>query len=251
MKRLFYTAMLLIFMGTNCKMHFFQRAVFSTWCLDVIISVLWMWTKVGKRRKLIHGAFVLPTEKAKLACRVQAEKKMRKSVQHRMSCPFWVAGTESYIRWLSLKWCIKHMKGFQQSQFSFLERGVCDFTGSNLAFGGWSCSGLGVETALTIQVREREVMSLNAMAYCEGAKEQVQFIPFQTPGPTFQILQDKGHKKLRCCISACNPLKTTATTRQANKQKRSSWKNPGGNGYGGLDMRKLMDPKACKWLILL
>lgn len=39
--------------------------------------------------------------------------------------------------------------------------------------------------------------------------------------------------------------------RQANKQKPSSWKNPGGNGYGGLDMRKLMDPKACKWLILL
>lgn len=31
--------------------------------------------------------------------------------KHHMLFPFWVAGTESYIRWLLLKWCIKHMKG--------------------------------------------------------------------------------------------------------------------------------------------
>lgn len=91
---------------------------------------------MGKKRKLIHGTFVLPTKKAKLACRVQAEKMMRKSAQHHMSYPFWVAGTESCIRWLSLKWCIKHMKGFQQSFFFILERGVGDFTGNTLAFGG-------------------------------------------------------------------------------------------------------------------
>lgn len=54
-----------------------------------------------EKDQLDHWAFDLPTEKAKVICVVQAEND--KSAQHFMPFPFWVAGTEHYIRQLLLK----------------------------------------------------------------------------------------------------------------------------------------------------
>lgn len=54
-----------------------------------------------EKEQLDHWGFNLPTEKEKVVCAVQAEKE--KSAYRLIPFPFWVAGTEHYIRWLLLK----------------------------------------------------------------------------------------------------------------------------------------------------